>query len=48
MYYGTLKDGKHSPGLEESFETKLYAQEEIPWDKLACISNNYRELKVIF
>ena len=23
MYYGTLKDGKHSPGLEESFETKI-------------------------
>ena len=35
MYYGTLKDGKHSPGLEESFETKLYAQKEIPWDELA-------------
>ena len=35
MYYGTLKDGKHSPGLEESFETRLYAQEEIPWDELA-------------
>ena len=34
-YYETLKDGKHSPGLEESFETKLYAQEEIPWDELA-------------
>ena len=35
MYYGTLKDGKHSPGLEESFDTKLYAKEEIPWDELA-------------
>ena len=35
MYYGTLKDGKHSPGLEESFDTKLYTKEEIPWDELA-------------
>ena len=35
MYYGTLRDGKHSPGLEESFDTKLYAKEEIPWDELA-------------
>ena len=35
MYYGTLKDGKHSPGLEESFDTKLYAKEEIPWNELA-------------
>jgi hypothetical protein len=35
MYYGTLKDGKHSPGLEESFDTKLYDKDEIPWDELA-------------
>jgi len=35
MYCGTLKDGKHSPGLEESLETKLYSKEEIPWDDLA-------------
>tara|TARA_B110000261_G_scaffold91060_1_gene103675 strand:+ start:581 stop:1153 length:573 start_codon:yes stop_codon:yes gene_type:complete len=35
MYYGTLKDGKHSPGLEESFDTKLYSKEDIPWDELA-------------
>tara|TARA_B100001996_G_scaffold846_1_gene791 strand:+ start:302 stop:874 length:573 start_codon:yes stop_codon:yes gene_type:complete len=35
MYFGYLKDGKHSPGLEESLETKLYSKEEIPWDDLA-------------
>ena len=35
MYYGTLKDGKHSPGPEESFDTKLFSQDEIPWDDLA-------------
>ena len=35
MYYGTLKDGKHSPGIEESFDTKLYSKNEIPWDDLA-------------
>ena len=35
MYYGTLKDGKHSPGLEESLETKLYSKDEIPWNELA-------------
>ena len=33
MYCGSLKDGKHSPGLEESLETKLYSKEEsnITW-----------------
>ena len=35
MFYGKLKDGKHSPGLEESFETKLYSKEEIPWSELS-------------
>ena len=35
MYYGTLRDGKHSPGLEESFDTKLYSKNNIPWDELA-------------
>ena len=35
MYYGTLRDGKHSPGLEESFDTKLYSEDDIPWDELA-------------
>lgn len=35
MYYGTLKDGKHSPGPEESFDTKLYSKDEIPWSELA-------------
>ena len=35
MYYGTLKDGKHSPGPEESFDTRLFSQGEIPWDDLA-------------
>ena len=35
MYYGTLKGGKHSPGPEESFDTKLYSKDEIPWSELA-------------
>ena len=35
MYYATLQNGQHSPGLEESFETQLFSKEQIPWDELA-------------
>lgn len=34
MYRGILIDGYAEPG-EESLETGLYAEHEIPWDKLA-------------
>ena len=34
MYRGTLKDGYNKPG-EESLETALYSQADIPWDHLA-------------
>lgn len=34
LYRGTLVDGQASPG-EESLETGLYEESEIPWDDLA-------------
>jgi len=34
MFRGHLRDGYASPG-EESLETQLYAEEEIPWEQLA-------------
>lgn len=34
MFRGQLKDGQASPG-EESLEVGLFAEEEIPWEKLA-------------
>lgn len=34
MYRGTLQDGYAAPG-DESLETQLYSEIEIPWDKLA-------------
>lgn len=34
MFRGQLRDGYASPGTE-SLETRLYAEDEIPWDQLA-------------
>lgn len=34
FYRGVLVDGQHAPG-EESLETKLLAEAEIPWEELA-------------
>ncbi len=34
MFRGQLRDGCASPGVE-SLETRLYAEEEIPWEQLA-------------
>lgn len=34
MYRGTLVDGFSEPG-EESLQTQLYSESEIPWDELA-------------
>ena len=34
MFRGSLKDGYASPG-EESLEVRLFAEDEIPWEKLA-------------
>ena len=34
MFRGQLRDGYASPG-EESLETRLYAEDEIPWDQIA-------------
>jgi len=34
MYRGTLMDGYSAAG-EESLETKLYTEQDIPWDELA-------------
>lgn len=34
FYRGMLLDGQHAPG-EESLETALYLEEQIPWDELA-------------
>ena len=34
MFRGHLRDGCASPGVE-SLETRLYAEDEIPWDHLA-------------
>ncbi len=34
FYRADLVSGEHSPGIE-SLETKLFAEEEIPWDQLA-------------
>lgn len=34
MFRGQLKDGQASPG-EESLEVSLYAEDEIPWEKIA-------------
>ena len=34
MFRGYLRDGCASPGVE-SLETRLYAEDEIPWDQLA-------------
>lgn len=34
MFRGQLKDGQASPG-EESLDVRLYAEDEIPWDRIA-------------
>ena len=34
MFRGQLRDGYASPG-EESLETRLYTEDEIPWDQIA-------------
>jgi len=34
MYYGTLKDG-FAAASEETLETALYDEADIPWDELA-------------
>lgn len=34
MFRGMLVDGKHAPG-PESLETRLVAEEDIPWDEIA-------------
>ena len=34
MYRGSLRDGFHEAG-DESFDTDLFLQEDIPWDKIA-------------
>jgi ADP-ribose pyrophosphatase YjhB (NUDIX family) len=37
FYRGTLADGKHAAG-EESLETALFAEDQIPWSQLAFLT----------
>lgn len=46
MFRGKLLDGKHAPG-EESLETRLLSQQEIPWSMLA-FSTIYHTLRLYY